>query len=145
MADQTSEQLPTGELLRMTADVVAAYVRNNPLASNDLPGVISTIHASLTDINGGVAAPPLQPAVPIRRSVMPDYIVCLEDGKKLKMLKRHLRTSFNLTPDEYRAKWQLGPDYPMVAPNYAKRRSEFAKQIGLGQKAGRRRTAKRAK
>ena len=143
MADQTSEQLPTSELLRMTADVVAAYVRNNPLAANDLPGVISTVHASLTDVSRGAAAPPLQPAVPIRRSVTPGYIVCLEDGKKLKMLKRHLRTSFNLTPDEYRAKWQLGPDYPMVAPNYAKRRSEFAKQIGLGQKAQRKRGAKR--
>jgi predicted transcriptional regulator len=144
MADQTSEQLPTSELLRMTADVVAAYVRNNSLATNDLPGVISTVHASLTDISGAAAAPPLQPAVPIRRSVTPDFIVCLEDGKKLKMLKRHLRTSYNLTPDEYRAKWQLGPDYPMVAPNYAKRRSEFAKQFGLGQKARRKRGAKRA-
>ncbi len=143
MADQTSEQLPTSELLRMTADIVAAYVRSNPLAANDLPGVISTVHASLTDINGGTAAAALQPAVPIRRSVTPDYIVCLEDGKKLKMLKRHLRTSFNLTPDEYRAKWQLGPDYPMVAPNYSKRRSEFAKQIGLGQKARRKRGVKR--
>jgi predicted transcriptional regulator len=143
MADQTSEQLPTSELLHLTADVVAAYVRNNPLAANDLPGVISTVYASLTDLSGAAAAPPLQPAVPIRRSVTPDYIVCLEDGKKLKMLKRHLRTSFNLTPDEYRAKWKLGPDYPMVAPNYAKRRSEFAKQIGLGQKARRKRGAKR--
>ncbi len=117
MADQTSEQLPTSELLRMTADVVAAYVRNNPLAANDLPGVISTVYASLTDVSGGAAVPPPEPAVPIRRSV---------------------------TPDEYRAKWQLGPDYPMVAPNYAKRRSEFAKQIGLGQKKTRRkRGAKR--
>ncbi len=143
MADQTTEQLPTSELLRMTADVVAAYVRNNPLATNDLPVVISTIHASLNDINGGAAAAPLQPAVPIRKSVTPDFIVCLEDGRKLKMLKRHLRTSFNLTPDEYRTKWQLGPEYPMVAPNYAKRRSEFAKQIGLGQKARRKRGVKR--
>ncbi len=146
MADQSSEQLPTSDVLRMTADVVAAYVRNNPLASNDLPEVISLVHASLTDIgrDASAAAVPLQPAVPIRRSVTPDYIVCLEDGKKLKMLKRHLRTSYNLTPDEYRTKWQLGPDYPMVAPNYAKRRSEFAKQIGLGQKSRRKRGAKRA-
>ncbi len=142
MADQNTEQLPTSELLRMTADVVAAYVRNNPLATNDLPEVISTVHASLKDVNGGPAAAPLQPAVPIRKSVTPDFIVCLEDGKKLKMLKRHLRTSFNLTPDEYRTKWQLGPEYPMVAPNYAKRRSEFAKQIGLGQKARRKSGAK---
>jgi len=146
MADQSSEQLPTSDVLRMTVDVVAAYVRNNSLATNDLPEVISMVHASLTDIgrDDGAAKPPLQPAVPIRRSVTPDYIVCLEDGKKLKMLKRHLRTSFNLTPDEYRTKWQLGPDYPMVAPNYAKRRSEFAKQIGLGQKSRRKRGAKRS-
>ena len=146
MADQSSEQLPTGDVLRMTADVVSAYVRNNSLATNDLPGVISMVHASLTDISrdDGADAVPLQPAVPIRRSVTPDYIVCLEDGKKLKMLKRHLRTSYNLTPDEYRAKWQLGPDHPMVAPNYAKRRSEFAKQIGLGRKSRRKRGAKRS-
>jgi predicted transcriptional regulator len=146
MADQSSEQLPTSDVLRMTADVVAAYVRNNPMATNDLPEVISIVHESLTDIgrDDGAAAVPLQPAVPIRRSVTPDYIVCLEDGKKLKMLKRHLRTSYNLTPDEYRTKWQLGPDYPMVAPNYAKRRSEFAKQIGLGHKSRRKRGAQRA-
>ena len=143
MADQTSEQLPSNEVLRMTADVVAAYIRNNPLATNDLPAVINTVHASLTDLNGGAVATPLQPAVPIRKSVTPDFIICLEDGKKLKMLKRHLRTSYNLTPDEYRTKWQLGPDYPMVAPNYAKRRSEFAKLIGLGRKARRKRGAKR--
>ncbi len=130
----------------MTADVVAAYVGNNPLATNDLPGVISTIHASLADLNGdGASVKRPKPAVPIRRSVTPEFIICLEDGKKLKMLKRHLRTSFNLTPDEYRARWQLGPDYPMVAPNYAKRRSEFAKKIGLGQKARRKRGAKRRK
>ncbi len=130
----------------MTADVVAAYVGNNPLATNDLPGVISTIHASLADLtrDAGSAKPP-KPAVPIRRSVTPEFIICLEDGKKLKMLKRHLRTSYNLTPDEYRAKWQLGPDYPMVAPNYAKRRSEFAKKIGLGHKARRKRGAKSRK
>ena len=146
MADQSSEQLPTDDVLRMTADVVAAYVRNHSLATQDLPGIINTVHTSLTDIsrNDAAAAVPLQPAVPIRRSVTPDYIVCLEDGRKLKMLKRHLRTSYNLTPDEYRTKWQLGPDYPMVAPNYAKRRSEFAKQIGLGQKSRRKRGAKRA-
>ncbi len=146
MADQSSEQLPADDVLRMTADVVAAYVRNHSLATQDLPGIINTVHTSLTDIsrNNAAAAVPLQPAVPIRRSVTPDYIVCLEDGRKLKMLKRHLRTSYNLTPDEYRTKWQLGPDYPMVAPNYAKRRSEFAKQIGLGHKSRRKRGAKRA-
>ena len=143
MTDQATERPSSGEVLRMTADVVAAYVGNNPLATNDLPGVINTIHTSLADLSsdGGSAKPP-KPAVPIRRSVTPEFIICLEDGKKLKMLKRHLRTSYNLTPDEYRAKWQLGPDYPMVAPNYAKRRSEFAKKIGLGQKARRKRGAK---
>ncbi len=144
MTEKATERLSSGDLLRMTSEVVAAYVRNNPLATTDLPGVINAIHGSLADLNeGGGGAAPLKPAVPIRRSVTPDYIVCLEDGKKLKMLKRHLRTSYNLTPDEYRAKWQLGPDYPMVAPNSAKRRSEFATKIGLGQKARRKRTAKR--
>ena len=145
MTDQATEGPSSGDVLRMTADVVAAYVRNNSLATNDLPGVIDAIHTSLADLNrDGAAAEPPKPAVPIRRSVTPEFIICLEDGKKLKMLKRHLRTSFNLTPDEYRAKWRLGPDYPMVAPNYAKRRSEFAKKIGLGQKARRRRTARRS-
>ncbi len=143
MADQTTKHPSSDEVLRMTANVVAAYVGNNPLGTNDLPGVINAIHASFADLNrdGGSAKPP-KPAVPIRRSVTPEFIICLEDGRKLKMLKRHLRTSFNLTPDEYRARWQLGPDYPMVAPNYAKRRSEFAKKIGLGQKARRKRGAK---
>ena len=146
MTDQEIERPSSGEVLRMTADVVAAYVGNNPLATNDLPEVINTIHASLADLDSdGDNAKPPKPAVPIRRSVTPEFIICLEDGRKLKMLKRHLRTSFNLTPDEYRARWQLGPDYPMVAPNYAKRRSEFAKKIGLGQKARRKRGAKRRK
>ncbi|MEE8172732.1 MAG: MucR family transcriptional regulator [Alphaproteobacteria bacterium] len=146
MTDQATKPVPSGDLLRMTADVVAAYVGHNPLATNDLPGVINAIHASLTDINeGGGGAEPLKPAVPIRRSVTPEFIICLEDGRKLKMLKRHLRTSYNLTPDQYRARWPLGPDYPMVAPNYAKRRSEFAKKIGLGQKTRRKRGAKRRK
>ncbi len=146
MTDQATERPSSGEVLRMTADVVAAYVGNNPLATNDLPGVINAIHASLADLDSdGAGAKQPKPAVPIRRSVTPEFIICLEDGKKLKMLKRHLRTSYNLTPDEYRARWQLGPDYPMVAPNYAKRRSEFAKKIGLGQKARRKRGAKRRK
>ena len=140
MAEQESDKLSSTALLRMTADVVAAYVRNNHLATNDLPAVIGAVHGSLVNLNGNGEArkTPQKPAVPIRRSVTPDFIVCLEDGKKLKMLKRHLRTSYNLTPDEYRAKWHLGPDYPMVAPNYSKRRSEFAKKIGLGQSHRRR-------
>ena len=122
----------------MTSDVVAAYVRSNTVATSDLPAVIGSVHKTLANLNGqrGGDAEPQKPAVPVRRSVTPDYIVCLEDGKKLKMLKRHLRTTYDLTPDQYRAKWHLAPDYPMVAPSYAKRRSEFAKKIGLGRKAG---------
>ena len=141
MVDQeTTERPSSSDLLRMTADVVAAYVSKNPLPANDLASVINTVHVSLSglDGNGDSPAEPLKPAVPIKKSVTPDFIICLEDGKKLKMLKRHLRTVYNLTPEEYRAKWQLGPDYPMVAPNYAKRRSEFAKEIGLGRRPGRR-------
>ncbi len=140
MSDQSTERLSSGELLRMTADVVAAYVRNNSLATNDLPGVINAVHASFLNLNRheeGAAQPP-KPAVPVRRSVTPDYIICLEDGKKLKMLKRHLKTAYNMTPEEYREKWGLPADYPMVAPNYAKQRSAFAKQIGLGRKTRRR-------
>ncbi len=144
MSDQSTEALSSAEILRMTSDVVAAYVRNNPLQTAEINSVIQTIHGSLSALNGGEAkAEPQKPAVSIRRSVTPEFIVCLEDGKKLKMLKRHLRTTYNLTPEEYRTKWGLPPDYPMVAPNYAKRRSEFAKQIGLGQKARRKRGARR--
>ncbi len=141
MTEQATEKLSSGELLRMTADVVAAYVKHNTLSTGDLPGVINAVHASLANLDDdhGAGKEPPKPAVPVRKSVTPDYIVCLEDGKKLKMLKRHLRTSYDMTPDEYRSKWKLSPDYPMVAPNYAKRRSEFAKKIGLGQKARRRR------
>ena len=143
MTEQTTEKVSAGELLRMTADVVASYVKNNKLSTGDLAAVINAVHTSLAVLNGDSAAErePPRPAVPIRKSVTPDYIVCLEDGKKLKMLKRHLRTSYDMTPDEYRSKWRLGADYPMVAPNYAKRRSEFAKKIGLGQKSRHRRTA----
>lgn len=139
MADlETKERPSSSDLLRMTADVVAAYVSKNALPANDLATIINTVHVSLAGLEGGggILAEPLKPAVPIKKSVMPDHIVCLEDGKKLKMLKRHLRTVYNLTPEEYRAKWNLAPDYPMVAPNYAKRRSEFAKKIGLGRRAG---------
>ena len=136
MSDTTEHPGSDHDLLRMTADVVTAYVGNNNVAPTDLAEVIRTVHASLREAQAGaaaVAAPP-KPAVPIKKSITPDYLICLEDGRELKMLKRHLRTTYNMTPDEYRAKWNLEPDYPMVAPNYAKRRSEFAKQIGLGQK-----------
>ncbi len=121
----------------MTATVVAAYVTNNTLPQSELPAVIHTVHRSLAALEGPAqgGAPAQEPVVPIRRSVRPDYIVCLEDGKKLKMLKRHLRTAYGMTPQQYRAKWGLPADYPMVAPNYARQRSEFAQKIGLGRKA----------
>lgn len=128
------------ELLRMTADVVAAYVSNNSLPTQQLGEVISAVYASLRSLDGQqieIKAEPLKPAVPIRKSITPDYLVCLEDGKKLKMLKRHLRSTYGMTPDDYRAKWGLPADYPMVAPNYAEQRSAFAKKIGLGRGAGR--------
>jgi len=124
----------------MTADVVAAYVGNNTLPTAQLGEVINAVYASLKSLDRQVAqvqSEPLKPAVPIRKSVTPEFLICLEDGKKLKMLKRHLRSTYNMTPDEYRSKWGLAPDYPMVAPNYAERRSEFAKKIGLGRGSGR--------
>ncbi|MCG8544326.1 MAG: MucR family transcriptional regulator [Alphaproteobacteria bacterium] len=128
------------EILRMTADVVAAYLGNNTMPATQIPEVISTVYGSLCKLDGtaanGRSRPPKAP-VPIRRSVTPDYIVCLEDGKKLKMLKRHLRTVYGMTPEEYRAKWGLPSDYPMVAPNYSRQRSAFAKKIGLGRSSGR--------
>ena len=127
-------------LLTLTADIVAAHVSNNSFAVNDLPTLIQNVHAALNGISGRSAAPEPkpEPKVPIRSSIKPDYIVCLEDGKRLKMLKRHLMTHYNLTPDQYRQKWGLSPDYPMVAPNYAEQRRALAKSIGLGTK--RRRT-----
>jgi len=127
-------------LLTLTADIVAAHVSNNSVAVNDLPTLIQNVHAALNGISGRSAAPEPkpEPKVPIRSSIKPDYIVCLEDGKRLKMLKRHLMTHYNLTPDQYRQKWGLSPDYPMVAPNYAEQRRALAKSIGLGTK--RRRT-----
>jgi predicted transcriptional regulator len=128
------------ELLRMTTDIVSAYLSQNRLRASDMSQVIATVFDALTGLTGPIAAPVAaeaqKPAVPIKRSVMPDYLVCLEDGKKLKMLKRYLRTSFGLSPEDYRAKWGLPPEYPMVAPNYATQRSEFAKKIGLGRGRG---------
>jgi predicted transcriptional regulator len=127
-------------LMRMTADVVAAYVSNNSLPTIQLPEVINAVYHSLRGLDGAppeLKVEPAKPAVPVKKSITPDYLVCLEDGKKLKMLKRHLRSTYNMTPDEYRAKWGLPPDYPMVAPNYAAQRSAFAKEIGLGRGAGR--------
>jgi len=127
-------------LLTLTADIVAAHVSNNSVAVNDLPNLIQNVHSALLGISGssGGAEPKPEPKVSIRSSVKPDYIVCLEDGKKLKMLKRHLSTHYNMTPEQYRQKWGLSADYPMVAPNYAEQRRTLAKSIGLGTK--RRRT-----
>lgn len=141
MSEQKQSGASSADLLRMTSEVVSAYVKNNPLPTSELTKVIQTIHGSLRSLNGGAESnvQPLRPAVPIKRSVTPDYIICLEDGKQLKMLKRHLRTTYNLSPEEYRAKWGLPPDYPMVAPSYAKQRSAFAKKIGLGHSKKRRR------
>lgn len=132
------------ELIDLTADIVAAYVSNNAVAGSDLPGIITNVHEALTNIaesNNEPEPEPLTPAVSPRRSITPDYLICLEDGKKFKSLKRHLRTHYDLSPEEYREKWGLASDYPMVAPNYARARSELAKQMGLGrgtQKRGRR-------
>ncbi|MBN9671138.1 MucR family transcriptional regulator [Roseibium aggregatum] len=123
-------------LIDLTADIVSAYVSNNTVASTDLPNLISEVHNALQKTVTSSSEPepePLKPAVPVKKSVMPDYIICLEDGKKFKSLKRHLRTHYNMTPEEYREKWDLGADYPMVAPNYAAARSELAKKMGLGQ------------
>jgi predicted transcriptional regulator len=124
------------EIIEMTADIVAAYVGHNSVSSSDLPNLIQSVHRALAAVTTGAAeaAPvPKEPAVPIKKSITPDYLICLEDGRKFKSLKRHLRTKYDMSPDEYRSKWGLSKDYPMVAPNYAKARSDLAKQMGLGQ------------
>jgi predicted transcriptional regulator len=147
MAEQTPNTVAEEELLRMTAEVVAAYVRNNSLPTGQLGDVITAVYQSLRSLEGKgseAKAEPLKPAVPIRKSITADYLICLEDGKKLKMLKRHLRSTYNMTPDDYRQKWSLPADYPMVAPTYAAQRSAFAKKIGLGRGTGRQSAAKRA-
>ncbi len=134
---------PSPELLELTTKVVAAHVANNPIAVTDVPGLIATVHQALATLGPEEPAPRPEPAVPIKQSVKPEYIVCLDDGKKLKMLKRHLRTAYDMSPDEYRERWGLPRDYPMVAPNYAKQRSELAKNIGLGRKPGTKMKARR--
>jgi predicted transcriptional regulator len=126
---------PQPDMMGLTADIVSSYASGNKMAVSDLTGLIGQVHAALSSAGNGRSAPEpqaLQPAVPIKSSVKPGYIICLEDGRKFKTLKRHLRTSYNLTPDEYRAKWGLKHDYPMVAPTYAAKRSELAKSMGLG-------------
>ena len=129
-------QQTKAELLEMTTDIVASFVANNPVPASGLPDLITTVHGTVVELASETPATPPRPdpAVPISKSITPDHIICLEDGRKLKMLKRYLRSRFDLTPEEYRARWGLPSDYPMVAPNYAKRRSAFAKEIGLGKK-----------
>ncbi|KQS54039.1 MAG: MucR family transcriptional regulator [Brevundimonas sp.] len=124
------------ELLEMTADIVSAYVGNNTVTADALPGLIANIHAALSQVSGGAPEPEpevKEPAVSVRKSITPDFLICLEDGRKFKSLKRHLRTKYDMSPEEYRSKWGLAKDYPMVAPNYAKARSDLAKSMGLGQ------------
>jgi len=127
---------PTSDLLRLSAQIVSAHVVKNAVSPDALPGLIRSVYEALAGVEQPVASVPElpQPAVPIKRSVFPDYIVCLEDGAKMKMLKRYLKVRFNLTPEQYRERWGLSRDYPMVAPNYAERRSSLAKQFGLGRK-----------
>lgn len=139
MVEDTNNIVNNDEVLKMTVEIVAAYVSNNDVNSALVPEIINSIYSSLNSLNSQSskkANDALKPAISIRRSITPDYIVCLEDGKKLKMLKRHIRASYGMSPDDYRAKWGLPLDYPMVAPNYAEQRSNFAKKIGLGRKKG---------
>ncbi len=135
-----SEKIDVSEVLNLASSIVAAHVSNNSVAVSDLPQLIRDVYQALSSVQDGGdrEAERLTPAVPIKRSITPDHIICLEDGKKLKMLKRHLKTAYNMTPEEYRERWGLASDYPMVAPNYAKQRSKLAKQIGLGTRGRRR-------
>ena len=137
MGDSTGN----GNYIELTAKIVSAYVSNNTVQAGDLPSLINQVHAALARVSGksgDAPAEPLKPAVSIKKSITPEYIICLEDGKKFKSLKRHLRTQYNMTPEQYRDKWDLNADYPMVAPNYAAARSQLAKQMGLGQQRRRR-------
>jgi predicted transcriptional regulator len=138
MTDATAKNF-----IDLTASIVSAYLSNNPTPAAEIPGLISQIHAALVRVSSGRTEAPLEPAKPavsIKKSISPDYLVCLEDGKRFKSLKRHLRTQYNMTPEQYRDKWGLPPDYPMVAPNYAVARSQLAKEMGLGQQRRRRAT-----
>ena len=122
----------------LTANIVSAYLSNNPTPASEIPNLISQVHSALVRVSSGrseAPAEPAKPAVSLKKSINPDYLVCLEDGKRFKSLKRHLRTQYNMTPEQYRDKWGLPPDYPMVAPNYAVARSQLAKKMGLGQQA----------
>jgi predicted transcriptional regulator len=131
-----AESSANADVLGLTAQIVSAHVSNNAVTPDALPALIQDVYRTLANVGREPSAPDRpQPAVPVKRSVFPDHIVCLEDGKKLKMLKRHLKTAYNMTPEQYRERWGLPPDYPMVAPNYARHRSSLAKKIGLGTKA----------
>ena len=136
-----SDSTGNGNYIGLTAEIVSAYLSHNTVPAGDIPALINQVHAALTRVSGNSGeAPiePLKPAISVKKSITPEYIVCLEDGKKFKSLKRHLRTQYNMTPEQYRDKWGLPVDYPMVAPNYAAARSELAKQMGLGQQRRRR-------
>ncbi len=145
MSNQVSTADGSSELLKLVSEIVASYVSNNPVPVSELPAMIRSVHATLGGLSGTLAIDAVtsqKPAVTIKKSITPEYLICLEDGKKLKMLKRYLRSRYGLSPDQYRTKWGLPADYPMVASNYAAQRSEFAKKIGLGRTApakGRRR------
>lgn len=141
ISENTNGSLEADEIMRMTTDIVASFVANNPVPSDSLPDLIASVHKTVTNLSSKEAAQTQErpkPAVPISRSITEDHIICLEDGKKLKMLKRYLRSHYGMTPEEYRKRWGLPADYPMVAPSYTKKRSDFAKQIGLGKVGGRR-------
>ena len=136
-----SDTPANGNYIELTAEIVSAYVSNNTVPASEIPSLISQVHSALSRVSGktgDVTAEPLKPAISGKKSITPEYIVCLEDGKKFKSLKRHLRTQYSMTPEQYREKWGLGTDYPMVAPNYAAARSQLAKQMGLGQQRRRR-------
>jgi predicted transcriptional regulator len=138
-----SEQPSQTDLLELTSEIVSAHASNNTIAASALPQVIKDVFSTLQTLGSDSALQERpEPAVPVKKSITPDFIICLEDGKKLKMLKRHLKTSYDMTPEEYRERWGLPADYPMVAPNYAKKRSTLAKKIGLGRKPGARRKGK---
>ncbi|HEY2884183.1 MAG TPA: MucR family transcriptional regulator [Rhizomicrobium sp.] len=145
MSNQVAAAEGSSELLKLVSEIVASYVSNNPVPVSELPAMIRSVHATLGGLSGSLAIDAVtsqKPAVTIKKSITPEYLICLEDGKKLKMLKRYLRSRYGLSPDQYRTKWGLPADYPMVASNYAAQRSEFAKKIGLGRTApakGRRR------
>jgi predicted transcriptional regulator len=137
----TNDGAGGSNFIGLTANIVSAYVSNNSVAASDIPALINQVHAALLRVSSGqgdAALEPLKPAVAVKKSVTPEHIVCLEDGKKFKSLKRHLRSQYNMTPEQYREKWSLPADYPMVAPNYAAARSQLAKQMGLGQQRRRR-------